>query len=126
ELRLCLVPLHLQSEGAGVAGGDLGRDSGQQARLSLHEPALSGLLRGVSRERAGVVLRVHQVLEDACCRLWQRPEELHGLLAVGQGVERGGLVASTSAGGGLSVRRARRRLAAPFWRRSWLKTAAEL
>jgi putative spermidine/putrescine transport system permease protein len=44
---------------------------------------------------------------------------------VGEGVERGGLVESTTAGGVLSLGRARR-LATPFWRHRWLRTAAEL
>ena len=43
-----------------------------------------------------------------------------------QGVERGDLVASTTGGGGLSLRRARRRLSAPFWRHRWLRTLGQL
>jgi putative spermidine/putrescine transport system permease protein len=45
---------------------------------------------------------------------------------MGQGLERGGLVAADATGGGLSLRRARRRLSAPFWRHPWLRTLAEL
>jgi putative spermidine/putrescine transport system permease protein len=44
---------------------------------------------------------------------------------VDQGVERGDLVATATAGG-LSLRRARRRLFAPFWRFPWLRTALQL
>ena len=42
------------------------------------------------------------------------------------GLERGDLVATNVAGGGSSLRRARRRLSAPFWRHRWLRTVAEL
>jgi putative spermidine/putrescine transport system permease protein len=45
---------------------------------------------------------------------------------VGQVLERGGLVATTTAGGGLSLARARRRISVPFWRHRWLRTLAEL
>jgi putative spermidine/putrescine transport system permease protein len=45
---------------------------------------------------------------------------------VGQVLERGDLVASTTAGGGLSLAGARRRLSVPFWRHRWLRTLAEL
>jgi putative spermidine/putrescine transport system permease protein len=45
---------------------------------------------------------------------------------VGEVLERGDLVASTTAGGGLSLARARRRLSAPLWRHRWLRTLAEL
>jgi putative spermidine/putrescine transport system permease protein len=45
---------------------------------------------------------------------------------VGEGVERGRLVGTTTAGGGRSHREARRRLSSPFWRAPWLRTAAQL
>jgi putative spermidine/putrescine transport system permease protein len=45
---------------------------------------------------------------------------------VGEVLERGDLVATSSAGGGLSLRSARRRLSTPFWRHRWLRTLAQL
>ena len=49
---------------------------------------------------------------------------MHGLLEVGEGLERGDLVATNVAGGGSFLRRARRRISAPFWRHGWLRTVA--
>jgi putative spermidine/putrescine transport system permease protein len=45
---------------------------------------------------------------------------------VGEVLERGDLVATSVAGGGSFLRRARRRISAPFWRHPWLRTIAEL
>jgi putative spermidine/putrescine transport system permease protein len=45
---------------------------------------------------------------------------------VGEVLERGDLVATNSAGGGLSLRSARRRLSTPFWRHRRLRTLAQL
>ena len=45
---------------------------------------------------------------------------------MGEGLERGDLVATNVAGGGSFLRRARRRISAPFWRHGWLRTVAEL
>ena len=55
----------LDAEGAGAAGDLLRRDAGQHEGLRGHGPAQQGLVRAVPRQRAGVVLQLDQVLEDA-------------------------------------------------------------
>src|SRR5439155_3688984 len=86
ELRLSVAEMGLDADGAGAAGDLLRRDAGEHEGLRDHGQALQGLVRAVPRERAGGVLQLDQVLEDTCCRLRQRPEELHGLQQVAAGL----------------------------------------
>ena len=45
ELRVQVVPLHLEPEGAGAAGRDLRRDARQLEGLPVHEQDLEGLVQ---------------------------------------------------------------------------------
>ena len=68
ELRLHVDEVDLDAEGAGAAGDLVRRDAGQHEGLPVHGQTPEGLVRAVPRERAGVVLRLDQVLEDADAR----------------------------------------------------------
>ncbi len=79
QLRVSLAEVHLDAEGASDAGALVRRDASEPEGLSVHEQDPEGRLRAVPRQRAGVLLQQHQVLENAHRRLRQRQERLHGL-----------------------------------------------
>ena len=87
ELRLPVDEVDLDAEGAGPAGDLLRRDAGEHEGLPDHGQDPEGLVRAVPRQRAGVVLRQHQVLEDADRDCGERQEGLHGLHAVAAGLD---------------------------------------
>ena len=72
ELRLHVGQVGLDAEGPGPAGDLLRRDAREHEGLPGHGPAERGLVQAVPRRRSALVLRQHQVLEDAVGRLRQR------------------------------------------------------
>ena len=83
ELRVQVDAVGDHAQGAGPGGGVLRRDPGQQAGLPDHGQHPEGLVRRLSRERAGVLLQHDQVLEDAAGPVRERQERLRAVPAVG-------------------------------------------
>ncbi len=83
QLRLQVDAVGDHAQGPGAAGGLLRRDPGQQAGLPDHGHDPEGLVRGLPRERARVVLPDDQVLEDPAGPVRQRQERLRAVPAVG-------------------------------------------
>ena len=87
ELRRHVDQVGVDPEGAGRTGALVRRDAREQEGVPVHEQAREGQLHQVAPERAGGVLQLDQVLEDARRELRQRQDELHGLHEVAGGLD---------------------------------------
>ena len=96
ELRLQVDAVGDHPQDPGGGGGLLRRDPGEQAGLPDHGHDPEGLVRGVPRQRARVVLPDDQVLEDAAGPVRQRQERLRAVPAVGDRLDPGHRVAGST------------------------------
>src|SRR6185437_246450 len=141
ELRLQVDAVDYDTQGAGAAGRLLRRDASEQARVPDHGPASERRVRGLPRQRLGVVLQHDQVLEDTASPVRQWQEQLRAVPAMGvrldadHRVKGGRSVTSTMPREGRPAPdrpspgmagRGSARISAALWRRTWLRATLTL